>query len=937
MATILKILDDASGAGADWTTFDAMVDWFDNTGGNDLNGNPPLSSIDDVYWVRIKKKGDNSAYTSTGSFLPDSLTYGVSGFLGLVPHTYATDRYDLLTDTGIKLSASVGFNGTISFNGTAAGQNFCAFYMKIENTNNNGEALRFGSQTSTTLSHLFHGCHFKSPKIPANTLQQDIIFSYSLVEATGTNSYAVVPATFRDPYFTNTIVVGASVSVTGIRNRTNGAARLIAINTLDLCSGATESFRSDPDASGVWGTGSGSNAAWDGGTNTPPGTSPYSSNVSLTALVDFTDPSSLDFTVVSGSGLATASAIDNFSIYESGNYDAYSVAVEGTVAGTPDVFDLYGNQIIDGTFIKLGVHAFSANSAPQTDFISTEFHLYDAGKPRFIANRDLQSSDADGDPYFFNIVTIPAGFVIEKFNGATWDILTTGANKFTQQDVDDEKIRVTNNSITTGTHDFDFTLEDDQGNISTTQTMGFIGKDSSFITTAPNGTFLEIASTSPVSTYVQGFGGVGGNTGGRDAWSRWRHIPTLNCLLFWGGGHNDSFDNNGYCFDLDNLFWYVLDGFGSPNPADYKNSSNIDGDSTGVYSDGIPTSRHTYNQFQWVDDGSAKGQIVVQGCVGVANPNSGFFNEVEIFDLNTLTWLNTISSPKFSLPWTVNDKAPNAIKNSESWAMSVTASTSNLVSYDAALETNFTRNMSPSITSSSDGYVNVYHPATDRIYIFGATVSSYLDLPAHNTTTTVTRTNITLTNSDSMEDDDAPPVFMLDDEVHVWRGTTDMRVLNTGNDTFTSISVDGGNSFIPPSKAAGLSFTTGSYGSVQGIDDLFGKRVAVVLDEENDDVFIWVKEDTNPGITIAVSETFNGFTESINTNILSPGSVSADITELFSGFSEVINVSALEPGAITISMVETFGGFSEIINLKIPTSWVDKPPAVTTWTDKPEA
>jgi len=88
-------------------------------------------------------------------------------------------------------------------------------------------------------------------------------------------------------------------------------------------------------------------------------------------------------------------------------------------------------------------------------------------------------------------------------------------------------------------------------------------------------------------------------------------------------------------------------------------------------------------------------------------------------------------------------------------------------------------------------------------------------------------------------------------------------------------------------------------------------------------------------VSLTVSETFDGFSESINTMLSSPISVS--ITEVFDGFSESINLVATEPGTILLTVTETFSGFSEIIAFRTPSAWVDKIPATANWTDKQTA
>ena len=85
-------------------------------------------------------------------------------------------------------------------------------------------------------------------------------------------------------------------------------------------------------------------------------------------------------------------------------------------------------------------------------------------------------------------------------------------------------------------------------------------------------------------------------------------------------------------------------------------------------------------------------------------------------------------------------------------------------------------------------------------------------------------------------------------------------------------------------------------------------------------------------VTSTISETFSGYSEAITAGI--QGSIDVTATETFDGFSESINVTAQSKQNITSIITETFGGFSEIIGVRLPASWLDKPPVTTNWTDK---
>jgi hypothetical protein len=75
------------------------------------------------------------------------------------------------------------------------------------------------------------------------------------------------------------------------------------------------------------------------------------------------------------------------------------------------------------------------------------------------------------------------------------------------------------------------------------------------------------------------------------AWSGGAFDGKRDRLMIWGGGHGDYAGNEVYAFDLGALKWERLN----------QPSADVGGnESSGVYPDGSPRSRHTYNYVQYV-------------------------------------------------------------------------------------------------------------------------------------------------------------------------------------------------------------------------------------------------------------------------------------------------------------------------------------------------
>ena len=76
-----------------------------------------------------------------------------------------------------------------------------------------------------------------------------------------------------------------------------------------------------------------------------------------------------------------------------------------------------------------------------------------------------------------------------------------------------------------------------------------------------------------------------------EAWSGGAYDTTRDRLIVWGGGHSDYSGNEIYAFDVNTLAWQRL-----TNP-----SLDVGGsEASGVYPDGKPRSRHTYESLEYL-------------------------------------------------------------------------------------------------------------------------------------------------------------------------------------------------------------------------------------------------------------------------------------------------------------------------------------------------
>jgi hypothetical protein len=85
--------------------------------------------------------------------------------------------------------------------------------------------------------------------------------------------------------------------------------------------------------------------------------------------------------------------------------------------------------------------------------------------------------------------------------------------------------------------------------------------------------------------------GVSGVYSVMNCWSGGAYDAKRERLIVWGGGHSDYSGNEIYAFDMNSLKWARIN----------EPSSDVGGDEhSGIYPDGLPRSRHTYNYIQYL-------------------------------------------------------------------------------------------------------------------------------------------------------------------------------------------------------------------------------------------------------------------------------------------------------------------------------------------------
>jgi hypothetical protein len=116
-----------------------------------------------------------------------------------------------------------------------------------------------------------------------------------------------------------------------------------------------------------------------------------------------------------------------------------------------------------------------------------------------------------------------------------------------------------------------------------------------------------------------------------EAWSGGAYDTQRDRLIIWGGGHGDYAGNEIYVFDVRTLRWQRLT----------EPSRNVSGNESSCwYSDGLPKSRHTYDQLEYMP---TVDRFIAVGCSS-PYPQSHTYEDVVAFNFNTNTWSTLASS-----------------------------------------------------------------------------------------------------------------------------------------------------------------------------------------------------------------------------------------------------------------------------------------------------
>lgn len=301
----------------------------------------------------------------------------------------------------------------------------------------------------------------------------------------------------------------------------------------------------------------------------------------------------------------------------------------------------------------------------------------------------------------------------------------------------------------------------------------------------------------------------GDQAGVTDAWSGGLYDTKRDQLIVWGGGHLDYGGNEVYAFSLSELKWKILRESGQAEQC------------VTFYSDGSPSSTHSYNSIQYV--GSVDRFVYVGGSPYGSNCDQDSFTS--LFNFETNAWERGTDQP--DIGHTTGFITAYNPKTGDLWAHG-TYGGSKLAQYDP-LKNEWT-------AYGSGEYLEIYATAAidpDRrlmVAVGWETMVSWdLDNPAQGATNRRFQTS-----GDSEFEDIAAVGFVFDPVLKKfvgWGGGTSVYVLDPDTWIWTKVDAAPGNGVNP-----GQQNDRGTYGRFRYVPS---KNIYVVVNTTTSNVFAY--------------------------------------------------------------------------------------------------
>lgn len=296
------------------------------------------------------------------------------------------------------------------------------------------------------------------------------------------------------------------------------------------------------------------------------------------------------------------------------------------------------------------------------------------------------------------------------------------------------------------------------------------------------------------------------------AWSGGAYDTKRDRLIVWGGGHGDYSGNEIYAFNVGTLSWQRVN-----NP-----TMDVSGDeASGVYPDGRPRSRHTYDGVEYlpppIDRFCGLGAGGTYPSAQIGTPRCDCFN----FD--TLQWERFADTPAYGHPvCSAYDPVRGHV-----WEHPP-GTGSQLAEFNPVANTWTQRGASsPGDIYYCNGEVD---PIRRKFIAIGNGIAASWNIDAAGT---LARTNLPTSGATAIQSAENPGVAYdpVSDKFVVWNGGADVYTLNLSTYVWTRIPPAATNTVIPTAPDI-----RGTYGRFRYIPS---KNAFIVVNSTNENVYIY--------------------------------------------------------------------------------------------------
>jgi hypothetical protein len=348
----------------------------------------------------------------------------------------------------------------------------------------------------------------------------------------------------------------------------------------------------------------------------------------------------------------------------------------------------------------------------------------------------------------------------------------------------------------------------------------------------------HMESVKPPSTYGIAWSSTTGNP--INPWSSGTYDTLRDRLIVWGGGHGDYAGNELYAFNVNTLSWQRLTNPSDPTCSVPVVNGICADESSGVYQDGKPRSRHTYELIEYVPGlNNTFDSFCSFGGSGFYPGGQTGSARMDCYSFASNQWQKKADAPSYG---TGGCSAYDPV-NKQAWAHAVNR---RLARYDPATDTWATRS-----TSDNDVYyMNCeIDPVRRRFIAIGDRTSGYGGPAAIawnniDTIGSITRTTLATTGDKAMESVNNPGLTYdsFNDKFVAWGGGADVYVLNLVSHVWTRVTPDSANTVIPKSTLPDGSVSSssqtpnGTYGRFRYMPN---KNAFILVTSVNQDVYFY--------------------------------------------------------------------------------------------------